>query len=358
MGHKVFIYTLDVPGYKEKDPEIFRFKSIRVIKNPELRQLKPALHLTPIGSSMAEIMSTKLDVIHAHTPFSIGIMAKNFSKKQKIPMIYTHHTDYPEYVKYYWKEKYIMPKIAEMYTRWFCNLSDAVIAPSLKIKNYLREYGVNKKIPVHVLQTGIDLEVFKKSTAKGTAVRNKLNIPSTAKVLICVGRIGQEKNVEFIIRAFKEVLSGRIDTYLMMVGSGPFLEDLKVMVKNSGLNKKVIFTGNIPHDSISDYYNAADVFLFASFTDTQGIVIIEAMACGLPVVALEDDAFSDMVSDGKNCFLIKKESEKVFAQKVLQLLEDGEMYQNFSELAVRSAAEFSKENAAKKLVGIYQSLKR
>src|SRR3989338_1033300 len=356
MGHKVYIYTLDIPGYKDKTPNVFRFKSIRIIKNPELRQLQPALHLKPVRASLEEIHKLKLDIVHAHTPFSLGVLAKSVSKEQKIPMVYTHHTDYPEYIKFYWKDKIILPRLMKVYTRLFSNLSNGIIAPSLKIKRYLRGYGVNKKIPIYVLQTGIDLNLFKKSPAAGFLVRRKLGISPQAKVLICVGRIGQEKNVEFIIRAFGEISKDREGIFLMMVGEGPFFESLKKIVKDSGLDKKVIFTGRISHDEIKDYYNAADLFVFASYTDTQGIVIIEAMACGLPVVALKDDAFSDMIADGKNSFMVNKQSEKIFAQKVNQLLGDKELYRKFSSAAIKQAAAFSKENMAKKLISVYKSL--
>lgn len=355
MGHTVYIYTTEIPGYKDLNPNVFRFKSVRVFKKPELRN---ALDFMPIGHSFNEVTKFPLDIIHAHTPFSLGVLAKYVAKKQKIPIIYTHHTHYPEYVKAYLKETHLLPYLAKVYSRWFCNLSNAVIAPSLKIKKLLYEYGVNKNIPIHVLPTGIDLNIFKPSSAIRSSLRKKLKISAKTKVLIHVGRIGEEKNVEFVVRAFAEIKKKQEDTVLMMVGDGYFLDKLKEIVKGLGIGDSVIFTGPVPYESIVSYYQASDMFVFASLADTQGIVILEAMACGLPVVAIKDDAFSDMMKDGEDGFMIKQQSVVLFAEKVLKIFSDKVLYDKFSDSAQKRVLDFSKEKTAQKLEEIYKSLVR
>ncbi|GAI38976.1 unnamed protein product, partial [marine sediment metagenome] len=121
-GHQVYIYAPESPGYKDKNPNVFRFKSIRVIKKPEMRY---AFDFLPIGHTFKEISRFKLDIAHAHTPFSLGLLAKYISGRQLIPLIYTHHTHYPEYAKVYLKEKVLLPRLAKVYSAWFSNLSNA-----------------------------------------------------------------------------------------------------------------------------------------------------------------------------------------------------------------------------------------
>ena len=352
MGHEVYIYAPEAPGYKDTNPNVFRFKSKRIIKNPEMRF---AFDFLPVGRSLREVSRFKLDIVHAHTPFGLGFLAKYISERQLVPLIYTHHTHYPEYAKVYLKEKIFLPYLAKIYTAWFSNLSHAIIAPSLKMKKLLQDYGVRKNVPIHILPTGIDLKIFKKSEKNRLALRKKLNISSKTKILISVSRIGKEKNQEFLLKAFAEILKNKDDVLFLMVGGGPFLEKLKKIAQNLKVSNRVIFTGRVPSKEVPSYYSASDIFVFASLTDTQGIVILEALSCGLPVVALKDDAFSDVVSDGKNGFLVKQDVPKMFAKKIISLLENPSLCKRFSADGVKTAGKFSDKNLAENLIKIYKT---
>jgi 1,2-diacylglycerol 3-alpha-glucosyltransferase len=351
MGHKVFIYAPYTPGYQDKNPNVFRFQSIRVIKKPEMRLALPFLPKDHIK----DILNFKLDICHSHTPFSMGILAKYISDYQKIPLVYTHHTHYPEYAKFYLKERVITPLLARFLTKWYANLAQAIITPSFKIKRLLLEYGVKKKKPIYVLPTGVDVKIFKKDKKAGLKLRRRLGLSQKDQILIFVGRMGREKNPEFLLKAFKEILR-RKKVYLLMIGDGPFLDGLKKLAKNLGIEKNVIFTGVIPHQKIPAYYQASDLFVFSSLTETQGIVILEALASGLPVVALKDDVFKEIIIDNKNGFLIKGNSLKSFTQKILKILEKPKLYQRLSAGALKISQNFSQENQAKKLIKIYQNL--
>ena len=350
-GHQVFIYAPESPGYKDKNSNVFRFKSRRVIKKPEMRF---AFNFLPVDRRFKEISRFKLDIAHAHTPFGLGLLAKYISERQLIPLIYTHHTRYQEYAKTYLKEEIFFPYLAKVYSTWFCNFSDAVIAPSLKTKKLLRKFGVKKKIPIYILPTGIDLEVFKKSLKEKRDLRKKLKISPKKKILISVSRTSKEKNVEFLVKTFAKVLERRDDVLLLMVGEGPYLEQLKKVAKNLNITQSIIFAGRIPHEKIPAYYQAADIFLFASLTDTQGIVILEALACGLPVIALKDDVFGGVIEDGRNGFLIRRQSSRMFVQRINQLLDDASLYKKFSARAIKTAHNFSKESAVRRLIKIYK----
>ncbi len=346
MGHEVYIYAPETPGYKDANTRVFRFKSQRILKNPEMRY---SFDFLPVGHSFGEISRFKLDVAHAHTPFGLGLLAKYISERQLIPLVYTHHTHYQEYAKFYLKERILLPYLAKVYTTWFSNIAHAIISPSLKIKKLLREYGVKQKVPIYILPTGIDLQIFKKAAEEKRALRKKLNISGQAKILLTVSRIAEEKNVEFLINSFAKL--AKKDVFFLLVGGGPFLEEAKKLAKKLKIEKTIIFIGKVLPKEVSAYYKAADIFLFASLTDTQGIVLLEALACGLPVIALKDDAFSGVVLNGKNGFLANQQN---FSKKVITLLENESMYKDFSTEAVKTAAVFSNQNMAKKLVEIYE----
>ena len=352
MGHQVFIYAPYTPGYKDKTSNVFRFHSIKVIKKPEMRLAVPFLPKQKRGN----ILNFKLDVVHAHTPFTMGLLAKVIAKHQKIPLVYTHHTHYPEYAKIYLKEKVITPLLARFLSTRYANLADTIIAPSYKIKKLLREYGVKKKKPIHILSTGIDLKLFKKSKKNRLSLRKKLKISPKAKVLIFVGRMGKEKNVTFLLKSIKEVSKKEKDVILLMVGDGPFLANLQKMAEKMKLEDNILFTKNIPHLKIPAYYQAADIFVFSSLTETQGIVILEAIACGLPVVALEDSAFKGIAVNNKNSFLIKKALPTLFAKKVIELINNPSLCQQFSKASQKIVDNFSEEKQAERLITIYKEL--
>ena len=352
MGHEVYIYAPESPGYKDTNPRVFRFKSKRVLRNPEMRF---AIDFLPVGHSFKEISRFKLDIAHAHSPFGLGFLAKYISERQLIPLIYTHHTHYPEYTKIYLKEKIFLPYLAKIYTAWFSNLSHAIIAPSPKMKKLLRDYGVKKSVPINILPTGIDLEIFQKSLKNRQTLRKKLKISSETKVILSVSRIAKEKNIEFLLKAFVEILNKKKDILFLLVGGGPFLEQAKKMAQNLKIDKNIIFTGNVPSKEVPSYYQASDVFVFASLTDTQGIVLLEALSCGLPIVALKDDAFTGVVLNHKNGFLVSKHTPRVFAKKVINLLDDALLYKKFSDAATKIVEKFSDKNLAKDLIEIYKA---
>ena len=351
-GHEVFVYAPSAPGYKDETHEIYRFKSVKAIKKPEMRFGFPVVQ----NDSLKKIIGLKLDIIHAHTPFSMGLMGKFISERQKIPLIYTHHTDYPEYAKsYLLKEKLITPYIAKLYCSWFANLSNKIIAPSPKIAALLKESGVRREI--HVLATGIDIESFKKTEASKRAaleLRKHFNFSPEEKVMIFVGRMGGEKNVEFLLDSFKKIREQRSNIKFALVGDGPHLSKLKSAAKKLNLEGE-IFVGNVPHDKIPVYYQAADLFVFASLTDTQGIVALEAMASGLPIVALQDDALKNIVIDNENGFFVEHGQPEAFAKKIINIFDDGNLYKRLSRQAKLTVKDYSQENQTKKLLDIYQS---
>jgi 1,2-diacylglycerol 3-alpha-glucosyltransferase len=353
-GHKVFVYAPAVPDYVDKNRRVFRFKSMRVIETPEMRLAFPLAE----NGNIRALTRVVLDIVHVHTPFSLGLLGRYISTHQDIPMVYTHHTDYPEYAKAYLKERVLLPFLARRLSAWFSNTSDAVIAPSPKIKTLLRRYGVRK--PIYVLPTGIKLDQFRrtaKSAARARVLRARLGLTPGARVLLFVGRLGTEKNVGFLLQSFAKLRERQHDVYFVIVGDGPIRARLQSLTKRLSLDGAVIFAGEVAHKNIASYYRAADLFVFSSLTDTQGLVVLEAVGSGLPVVALRDQAFTSMVRNGQNGVLLRPTvSANEFARRTAALLQDKERQRRFSRASRRIAGRFSEEQEAQKLTQIYEVL--
>lgn len=353
MGHEVHIYTTHSPKYEDKRSRVVRLKSLKFIKNPEMRIAMPFVH----NGDIASLVKQKLDIVHAHTPFGLGVLGKIISKYQKIPMVYTHHTDYVEYSKFYLKDKVLLPRMAKKVTAWFANGADMVIAPSEKIRKTLVDYGTNSEI--FVLPTGINMLDFKRTRASATEtnkLRKRLSIEPKEKVALFFGRIGGEKNIDFIIKSFARLNKSNPDTKLVIAGDGPYLKNLKKLAKSLKLEEEIIFPGFIEEEEKKLFFQMADVFVFASHTDTQGIVILEASASGLPVVVLKDDAFAGMVINGVNGFDVTSNSEEIFARKIDEILNNKALATKMSENSIKIAALYSEDEQTKKLEAIYQGL--
>jgi len=349
LGHQVFVFVPNYPDIKKLEKNIFRFPSFRLIKSPENR----LMFFGP--NDVKKIITLKLDIVHSHTPFSAGWLAKIIAKKSKIPLFYTSHILYPEYAKYWiFKENKVLPVLMKFYLKIFGNSCSALIAPSLKMKKLLENYGVKK--PIFVLPTGLDFERLERIQEKDSETRRKFGIPLTDKILLYIGRLTEEKNVSFLIESFNLIQKKRKDVCFVLIGEGYLEEKLKEKVKKLGLESKVIFTGRIAWEEVIKIYRSANLFLFASLTDTQGLIILEASYFGLPIVALKDDCYEEMLINGKNGYTIYPYQTSLFAERVLEILNNQSLYQEFSKNAKEIAKNFSAENQAKKLVGVYQKI--
>ncbi len=351
LGHQVFIYAPHDKELKDDDPRIFRFRAWKIQKNPKMFFNFPFL---PVGRSWKEVVNFKLDIVHTQSPFALGLLAKHIARKQKVTFICTHHTDLPTWISENMKSKKILPHLAEWWVKRFSNKTDAVIAISSKIKEVMKRMMVKK--PIYVLPNCIDLKLFYRDRSGAAELRRKYNIAPESKVLIFVGRLSREKNLIFSLEVLAEILKIRKDVIFMFVGSGYQMEELRKLAAELGVEKNVCFVGFIPHDKVSSYYNASDVFVMPSLSEIMPLTVLEAMACGLPAVVLDDTAFYDTVFEGKNGFIVKEQKPEIFAKRVLDLLGNNELYQKFSQTSLMVAQRFSIEELTKRLVEIYKNL--
>ncbi len=346
QGHQVYIYCPKIKNEKS-GRKIIRFRSIKFFFQPEYY-----ISLPFSRKAIEYLWQNDLDIVHAHTPFSLGQLGYYYSVIKKVPFIHTYHTLYPEYVKtYIMKGKVLTPQMVKKLSAAFSNRCDLTIAPSEKIKKLLISYGAENKIKV--LPTGLDLENFR--TIKKNNFRKKYNLNEKDKVLVYVGRLAKEKNIDFLIKVTAELKKFDNNIKLIIIGDGPVIDSLKELAKKLNLQKEVLFTGYFKKDQVIKAYQSSDLFVFASKTDTQGMVILEALACALPVVAVKDLAFTNMVKQGVNGFLVR-ENKKEFASKALEILNNKKLYNKMANNALKIAQDFSIEKITRKLITYYNQL--
>ena len=345
MGHEVYIFAPDYPGIEEKN-NIYRFKSIPVVTHPKYRLAIPMSR-----TMIKKIKEINLDIIHTHSPFLMGWLGKIMAKRLDLPLVFTYHTLYEKYAHYAPLIERWARKLAITYTKRYCQYCDMVVAPSEYVKKRLIEYNISGSLLT--VPTGIKISDFRKTDSSW--IKDKYNLKKEEKILLFVGRLGKEKNVDFLLEAFKKISNNIPKTKLIIVGDGHNKAFLKKMVKSLNIEEKVIFTGLQPHENVIDFYQASDLFVFPSVTETQGLVILEAMAGGLPVVAVDAAGSQDMVDSGVNGMLVK-EDQHVFAQSVINLLCNDNKYKLFRSNAEEKAREYTMTKMAKCLLKGYNKL--
>ena len=345
-GHTVYIAAPRHPGFKDKDEHILRLPAVKVKKNPEFRLFVPVP-----AKDFGKLTGMKADIFHGHAGGTLTIFGWELARIKDIPYVFTYHTLLNRYTHYV-PGNVLSPKVAEVASRVYCNLTDHIIAPTSRVKKELLSYGVEK--PISVIPGGIDLQRFK-NRSRGY-LKTKLRLPKEAKILLYVGRLGKEKNVDFLLKAFKIIQNERKDTWLVIAGDGPEKQSLESLTKKLKVTDRCVFLSVVGRDKIPLVYAGADLFVFASTTETQGLVVPEAMASGLPIVAVRDEAFEGMIVNGETGFLVDENREE-FAKQVLLVLEDQGLREQLSESARKHVENhFSAENQAEALEQIYMEV--
>jgi len=349
LGHEIYIFAPKYPDYNEEEEGVYRYYSF---PSPTNHDYTLAIPVLPGMNDV--IKQLKLDIIHVHTPFIMGRVGMRFAKKLKLPMLFTYHTLYDQYVHYIPIAQHLARDVALKYSISFCNHCDHVIVPSTEVENILRNH--NTISPVTVIPTGVPVEKFHYGD-KDWLRKNYNNIPKDNKILLFVGRLTKEKNLEFLIRAFRKIKDSMTNTTLVITAQGPLENELKNMASalELSLDSDVIFTGALPFATLVNVYHSSDLFVFSSKTETQGLVLIEAMASGLPVVAISAYGVQDMVDHNINGFLTADDQDQ-FADSVVKLLKDSNLYEQFSNNAIEKADSLSSAKMAIRLESIYQQV--
>ncbi|MCR4404317.1 MAG: glycosyltransferase family 4 protein [Candidatus Acetothermia bacterium] len=342
-GHEVTVFAPTHPEQGSVAAEAYRFPSWNFIFYKGRRVALPY-------NRRALRAISGLEIIHSHDPFSLGLLALWASKRYSIPHVHTYHTFYAEYRRYLpWP---IRPsrRMTEEMSRAFCNRCDAVIAPSEQMAEELRKYGITR--PIFALPFGVDEEEFARQPAWD--VRAALGLPDQ-DLLLYVGRLGMEKNLWFLLRAYKRLLQDRPQARLIIAGDGPYRHELEGYAAELGLRESVIFTGYLPRERLIDLYKQATLFVFASKTETQGLVLVEAMMAGLPPVAVGAMGVLDVVTPSETGLLVGEDEEE-FARACLSLLEDERERERLGEAGRRWAAARSARASTQRLLSIYRQV--
>lgn len=351
-GHNVYVFTTKTPGAPEHEFNVFRVPSLPCVLITERRV---GLFYQPRLAAI--IKRLNLDVIHTHTEFSLGIFGRIMAKDLRIPLIHTYHTIYEDYTHYVTHSK-ILDERAKAAVRTFtkvcCNHTEQVIVPTEKVKELLTDYSVKKDIAV--VPTGINLRKFDRNNfvkEEIVALREQFGVKETDKVILYLGRISKEKNLQEVIDAMPEYLSDKDNVKFLIVGNGPDKERLYDLVQELGLAHKIIFTGEQPWDIIAKFYQLGDVFVSASNSETQGLTYIEAMASGLPVVAKEDRCLDDILFDGVNGYAFA--SKEKLMEGLNKVLFSGNT-QEYSMNSIKIVSKYSTEEFAMNIEKVYEKV--
>ncbi len=348
LGHKVYVFAPRYPGYRDREAGVFRFMSLNLSG-----QVKFPLAI-PYSMRIYRIIDRlDLDIIHTHHPFILGELGAHFSRKLDIPLVYTFHTQFEQYTHYVPLPQDILkmavgPKIVS-----YTEKCDQIICPSPTIMNLLAKYGVKK--PVEMIPNAIDLAQFR--NGKPESIRDKYGISPKEKILIYVGRIGVEKNLPFMLEAFKKILNRQPHCRLMIVGEGPEVESIEELKEEMSLGDRVILTGRVEYNQIPAYFRAGYAFLMTSTTEVKPLALLEAMASGLPVVAVKAAGSSDTVHSGVDGILTEQEVDS-FAGAVQNLFDDEGLYKSLSDGARKTSSQYSIEITARRLEKVYRGLIR
>lgn len=352
-GHTVYVVTVGTNAVKYEYDE-----RERIVKIPGIPigiydyRLSKIYPLNMINT----IKNWKLDVIHSHTEFGVGIFARLFAKQFNIPLVHTYHTlyeDYTHYITHGYFDK-SSKKIVEYLTKFYCDkTANELIVPTNKIYKLFKEkYEFQKNI--HIIPTGIEVERFFIENVDKKLVQTlskKLGLQKKDFNLIFVGRLASEKNVEFLLKAHQKLMKSHSNIKLLIVGDGPDKERYEQMAKELKIDKNVIFSGKVSWEEIPYYYHCANLFVTASTTETQGLTVIEAMAASKVPICIKDESFLGTVTHELNGLIFANEEE--YIEKVLSLYIDNTLRQRYSKQARIQAEHYSSTSYADRVVEVY-----
>lgn len=309
---------------------------------------------------LAAGLSTRLeafeaDIIHAHHPFLLGDTALRIGRRKNVPVIFTHHTRYEDYTHYVPFDSPALKEVAINISTHFANLCDAVIAPSESIARLIRRRGV--EVPIRVVPTGIDVALF--AGGDRTRLRRRFRLDDDVFVVGHVGRLAPEKNLDYLGEAVAQFVRRTPNARFLVVGTGPSEERLRECFARHEIADRLLLAGKQTGRALADAYCAMDVFAFASLSETQGMVLAEAMAAGLPVVALNASGVREVMRNGANGYMLEKAAPAHrFAAQLRRLHRDAERRRAFSEEARRTADLFSRERCADLALEYYETVRR
>jgi 1,2-diacylglycerol 3-alpha-glucosyltransferase len=346
LGHKVLIVAPEFADAPKDEVDVIR---VPAIQNFNASDFSVAL---PIPTGLSDhIKAFGADVIHSHHPFLLGMTAVRLARYLSLPLVFTHHTLYEQYTHYVPGDSpQFKTFIIELATH-YANLCDHIFAPSESIRDLIVERGVRK--PVTVIPTGVDLERFAAGDRKRG--RELLKLPPKAFVIGHLGRLAPEKNLRFLAESVADAMQKNLNTWFLVVGTGSSEQEIRDVFAAKGLTERLVMAGTRQGTELVDTLKAMDVFAFSSKSETQGMVLTEAMAAGLPVVGLDASGVREVVIDNLNGRLLYEETVANFSAALQEIIGMSSFrLRKLASGALMTAKKFSMPVTAKKALSTYK----
>ena len=349
MGHEVLVIAPTFPGLSPGVEEEGRVVRVPALQNFNGSDFSVRLPLPFTINRQLE--KFRPDIIHSHHPYLMGDSALRMAMQHDLPLVFTHHTLYENYTHYVPLNSRRMQRFVVELSTKYANMCSMVVAPSESIALMLDERGV--KAPIEVVPTGVDLDFF--AAGDGQAFKEDYGLEKARLVIGHVGRLAPEKNLEYLSRAVALYLQKDPVAVFVVVGDGPSREDIRDIFQNKGVADRLILAGQKSGQGLADAYGAMDIFAFSSTTETQGMVLAEAMAAGNPVIALDASGVREVVRDRENGRLLDAQSsEQEFVEALEGLAGDRDKQDVWRRNAMKTARLFSRESCARSMAGLYE----
>lgn len=356
LGHRVLVVAPEFEGAPEHEPDVVRMPAIQKFNGSDFSVV------LPISGDLDERLEHfKPAIVHAHHPFLIGSTALRVAAQYQLPLVFTHHTMYEQYTHYVPGDSPALQRFAIELAVGYCNLCTAIVAPSESVARILIERGVTQ--PIASIPTGVHIDEY--AQGDRAAGRSRLGLPQDELVVGHLGRLAPEKNLPFLARAVARFIGeqggegkaegeGKRRTNFLVVGTGPSEQEIRNIFAEAGLEARLHFAGKLQGRELVEAYKAMDVFAFASHSETQGMVLAEAMAAGVPVVAVDAPGAREVVRSGENGELIPEDDEAAFAAALARVLGDG--HAELARQARQTAEGFSMRLCAERMLELYDEL--
>lgn len=344
-GHSVHVFTAAHFRFRDPDPHTYRFFAV---ETPWTKGYP--LAIPPFYPMLRHFRRIPFDIVHTHTPWTIGFVGLRWAQSHDVPVVSTYHTLYDKYAHYipFVPKRYVRYKIAK-HTNFYYNQVAHVITPSAASARWLSRHSV--KTPTTIIPTGV-----RSYPSPGRAeARSRLGLHPEERMILYTGRIAAEKNMKTLFEAAALIMQRDPRVRLWLVGDGPARTECVELTRALGIGDRVRFVGFLPRPEVEPYYAAADLFLFCSMTETQGLVISEAMSHGLPAVVVQGGGASAAIDDGVNGFIARNDAQHL-AELVANLLDDDGLYLQVSTKARQMARELSVEATTDQVLDVYRDV--
>jgi 1,2-diacylglycerol 3-alpha-glucosyltransferase len=352
-GHQVLVVAPEFDGPALSKRQAAIVERVAAVQNFNGSDFSVRLPLAATLSSRLD--NFQADIMHAHHPFLLGDTALRVGASKNVPVIFTHHTRYEDYTHYVPFDSPALKEAAINLSTQFANLCDGVIAPSESIAKLIKKRGV--ETPIAVVPTGVDVDGF--AAGDRARARKKFKIPAQAFVVGHTGRLAPEKNLGYLARAVALFLKRTPGARFLVVGGGPSEDEIRRICTDAGVADRLVMAGKQTGRALHDAFNAMDVFAFSSFSETQGMVLAEAMAAGLPVIALKANGVVEVLRDDVNGYLLPARTPFAkFAERIKLLHDAPAKRKQFSREARTTARDFSREHCAEQALAFYEEIRK